>query len=228
MLTTNPDDALTSGSGIRIRAGELVATTSPQPWPRLPVETRADVPRTYRWRRVPLSTGWPTCSGRRLLARRPINTPDVACGSTPNPAARSNLVRRVSPARRGMHSTSQEQRCYRPRPSALPAILVRPHPVRTRARIARCLGTISDTSDFGGSEPGAITYTLAALHRRSIHLVARTPHLAEHLWSWSRSRRRHHRVAPCHCRHREHPPACRCSIWPCSCRGLAVLPIVER
>lgn len=75
MLATRCNDTLTSTSGDKHRADQLVTALSPGSWRRLSVGAGAHGPRLYDWARVPLGTDWPPTRGRWLLARRSINNP---------------------------------------------------------------------------------------------------------------------------------------------------------
>lgn len=75
VLATKRNDTLTSTSGDKHRADQLVTALSPGSWRRLSVGAGAHGPRLYDWARVPLGTDWPPTRGRWLLARRSISNP---------------------------------------------------------------------------------------------------------------------------------------------------------
>lgn len=75
VLATRCNDTLTSTSGDKHRADQLVTALSPGSWRRLSVGAGAHGPRLYDWARVPLGTDWPPTRGRWLLARRSISNP---------------------------------------------------------------------------------------------------------------------------------------------------------
>ncbi len=75
VLATKRNDTLTSTSGVRHRADELVTALAPGSWRRLSVGAGAHGPRLYDWARMPLGTDWPPTRGRWLLARRSISNP---------------------------------------------------------------------------------------------------------------------------------------------------------
>lgn len=75
VLATKRNDTLTTSSGDKQRADELVTALAPGSWRRLAVGAGGHGPRLYDWARIPLGTDWPPGRGRWLLARRSISNP---------------------------------------------------------------------------------------------------------------------------------------------------------
>lgn len=79
VLATKRNDTLSTASGNKYRADELIDGLSEHSWRRLSVGSGGHGPRLYDWARIPLGTSWPAGRGRWLLARRSISNPsDIA------------------------------------------------------------------------------------------------------------------------------------------------------
>ncbi|CCH16236.1 Transposase [Micromonospora lupini str. Lupac 08] len=136
--------------------------------------------------------------GDRLL--RLLRTP-------PHPTARPGPHRGSPLGDRGVFPAGQERSRPRRIPGPRLASLVRPHhPVHGRSRLA-VRGPIPYRKR--GSSPGddmMIGYTVPEIRRLLTALIVRSTHPPEHVWAWSRwRRRRQHQARTCHYRRHGYP-----------------------
>ncbi|CCH19790.1 Transposase [Micromonospora lupini str. Lupac 08] len=210
VATRRNDDMITTTMGT-CRADKLIAALPARAWCR-PVRRRGR-PRPAR---VLVGAG----AGADLLATRPgplapgpaqhdhrgdrllrlLRTP-------PHPTARPGPHRGSPLGDRGVFPAGQERSRPRRIPGPRLASLVRPHhPVHGRSRLA-VRGPIPYRKR--GSSPGddmMIGYTVPEIRRLLTALIVRSTHPPEHVWAWSRwRRRRQHQARTCHYRRHGYP-----------------------
>ena len=217
LATKRNDTLITAGPEFGLaerRADELIAALDPRAWRRLSVGAGAHGPRDYDWARgrsgsaghPGAGTGyWPALDQRRR--DRPLRLLRPA----PVHPARPGLDRGLALAYRGMLRPGQERSRPRSLPSPQLPSLVRPHHlVDARPGLARRPPRPDRhrrrRRGFTSRDQGMINLTLPEIRRLIVALILRHAAPAEHVWSWSRWRRRRQQQARrCHYRRRGSP-----------------------
>lgn len=163
---------------------ELIAELPAHAWRRVSAGAGAHGPRDYDWARM-LAAG-------ATQDQRPEQDRLLPLLRTSSHAsASSGLDRGSTVADRGMLPASQERSRPRSLPGPCLAGLVCPHhPRDARPRLARHHPSCCRKRGTDASEPGMIDLTLPEIRRLLTRLVLRILDTTEHVWAWSRWRRR--------------------------------------
>jgi len=201
-------DTLTMPAGEQ-RADTLIAAAPVRAWQRLSTGAGAHGPREFDWTRIAVRTGWRRGRGHWLLARRSLSDPaEIAYYACYGPRRSSTAdLAWIAGSRWHIEECFQQAKGE----AGLDHYQVRSwrawyaHITLSMLALAWLAASRAQARKKGAgtSDPGMIGYTLPEIRRLLISLIQRNAPDPEHVWSWSRwRRRRQYQARLCHYRRR--------------------------